>query len=110
MEKTLENVKNFLYTKLVFHSIRRFAASIPKRQKYYKRKEEQNMNYQEFVGSVTGFLREALPCGTELNLIPLEKNNGVILEGLTVRREGERAASGQAPDSKSTTCQNINSY
>ena len=76
----LENVKNFLYTKLVFHSIRRFAASIPKRQKYYKRKEEQNMNYQEFVGSVTGFLREALPCGTELNLIPLEKNNGVILE------------------------------
>ena len=25
------------------------------------------MNYQEFVGSVTGFLREALPCGTELN-------------------------------------------
>lgn len=25
-------------------------------------------------------------------------------------REGERAASGQAPDSKSTTCQNINSY
>jgi len=92
LEKTLENVKNFLYTKLVFHSIRRFAASIPKRQKYYKRKEEQNMNYQEFVGSVTGFLREALPCGTELNLIPLEKNNGVILEGLTVRREGERAA------------------
>ena len=35
------------------------------------------MNYQEFVGSVTGFLRDVLPCGTELNLIPLEKNNGV---------------------------------
>lgn len=50
------------------------------------------MNYQEFVGSVTGFLREALPYGTELNLIPLEKNNGVILEGLAIRKEGERAA------------------
>lgn len=50
------------------------------------------MNYQEFVGSVTGFLRESLPYGTEFNLIPLEKNNGVILEGLTVRKEGERAA------------------
>ena len=50
------------------------------------------MNYQEFVGSVTGFLREALPCGTELSLVPLEKNNGVILEGLTVRKEGRRAA------------------
>ena len=50
------------------------------------------MNYQEFVGSVTGFLREALPCDTELSLVPLEKNNGVILEGLTVRKEGERAA------------------
>lgn len=50
------------------------------------------MNYQEFVGSVTSFLREALPYGTELNLIPLEKNNGVILEGLTIRKEGERAA------------------
>ena len=50
------------------------------------------MNYQEFVGSVTGFLRETLPGGTELSLIPLEKNNGVILEGLSVRREGERAA------------------
>lgn len=50
------------------------------------------MNYQEFVGSVTGFLRETLPCGTELSLIPLEKNNGVILEGLSVRKEGERAA------------------
>lgn len=50
------------------------------------------MNYQEFIGSVTGFLRETLPGGTELSLIPLEKNNGVILEGLSVRREGERAA------------------
>lgn len=50
------------------------------------------MNYQEFVGSVTGFLRDVLPCGTELNLIPLEKNNGVILDGLSIRREGERAA------------------
>lgn len=50
------------------------------------------MNYQEFVGSVTGFLRETLPCGTELSLIPLEKNNGVILEGLSVRKEGERTA------------------
>lgn len=50
------------------------------------------MNYQEFVGSVTGFLRETLPFGTELSLVPLEKNNGVILEGLTVRKEGERAA------------------
>lgn len=50
------------------------------------------MNYEEFVGSVTGFLRETLPCGTELSLIPLEKNNGVILEGLSVRKEGELAA------------------
>lgn len=50
------------------------------------------MNYEEFVGSVTGFLRETLPCNTELSLIPLEKNNGVILDGLSVRREGERAA------------------
>lgn len=50
------------------------------------------MNYQEFVGSVTCFLRETLPCGTELSLIPLEKNNGVILEGLSVRKEGEHAA------------------
>ena len=50
------------------------------------------MNYEEFVGSVTGFLRETLPCGTELSRILLEKNNGVILEGLSVRREGERAA------------------
>ena len=49
------------------------------------------MNYQEFVGSVTGFLRETLPFGTELRMIPLEKNNGVILEGLAVRKEGEKA-------------------
>lgn len=50
------------------------------------------MNYEEFVSSVTGFLRETLPYGTELSLIPLEKNNGVILEGLSVRKEGEHAA------------------
>ena len=29
------------------------------------------MNYQEFIGSVTGFLRESLPCGTKLELLPL---------------------------------------
>ena len=50
------------------------------------------MNYQEFVGSVISFLRETLPHGTDFNLIPLEKNNGVILEGLSVQKEGERTA------------------
>ena len=42
------------------------------------------MNYQEFIGSVTGILRESLPCETELNLVPVEKNNGVIMDGLTI--------------------------
>ena len=50
------------------------------------------MNYQEFVGSVTGFLRESLPGGTKLQLIPLEKNNGVIMDGLSIRKEGKRVA------------------
>ena len=50
------------------------------------------MNYQEFVGSVTDFLRESLPGGTEMQLIPLEKNNGVILDGLSVRQEGKHVA------------------
>ncbi len=50
------------------------------------------MNYQEFVGSVTGFLRESLPCGTKLEMIPLEKNNGIIMDGLSVRKEGKRVA------------------
>ena len=47
------------------------------------------MNYQEFVGSVTGFLRESLPCDTEIKVVPLEKNNGVILEGLSIRKNGQ---------------------
>lgn len=50
------------------------------------------MNYQEFVCSVTGFLRESLPGGTRLQLIPLEKNNGIIMDGLSVRKEGKRVA------------------
>lgn len=50
------------------------------------------MNYQEFVDSVTGFLRESLPGGTRLQLIPLEKNNGIIMDGLSVRKEGKRVA------------------
>ena len=50
------------------------------------------MNYQEFVGSVTGFLRESLPGGTRLQLIPLEKNNGIIMDGLSVRKEEKRVA------------------
>ena len=50
------------------------------------------MNYQEFIGSVTGFLRESLPCGTKLELLPLEKNNGVIMDGLSIRRQGQRIA------------------
>lgn len=50
------------------------------------------MNYQEFVGSVTGFLRESLPGGTRLQLIPLEKNNGIIMDGLSIRKEGKRVA------------------
>lgn len=50
------------------------------------------MNYQEFVGSVTGFLRESLPCDTELKVVPLEKNNGVIMEGLSIRKSGQNVA------------------
>ena len=50
------------------------------------------MNYQEFVGTVTGFLRESLPCGTKLEMLPLEKNNGVILDGLSIRRQGQKVA------------------
>lgn len=50
------------------------------------------MNYQEFVGSVTGFLRESLPCDTELDLVPLEKNNGVIMDGLSIRKRGQNVA------------------
>ena len=38
------------------------------------------MNYHEFVGTVTEFLRESLPCGTKLEMLPLEKNNGVIMD------------------------------
>lgn len=50
------------------------------------------MNYQEFVGTVTGFLRESLPCGTKLEMIALEKNNGVMVDGLSVRRQGQAVA------------------
>ncbi|OUQ27276.1 hypothetical protein B5E77_06905 [Lachnoclostridium sp. An131] len=50
------------------------------------------MNYQEFVGSVTDFLRESLPSGTKLEMLPLEKNNGVILDGLSIRRQGQKVA------------------
>ena len=50
------------------------------------------MNYQEFVGSMTGFLRESLPGGTMLQRIPLEKNNGVMMDGLAIRKEGRRVA------------------
>lgn len=50
------------------------------------------MNYEEFVGSVTGFLKESLPGGTQLKRIRVEKNNGVALEGLSVRKEGQRIA------------------
>lgn len=50
------------------------------------------MNYQEFVGSVTGFLRESLPYGTELKVVPLEKNNGVVMEGLSIRKSGQSVA------------------
>lgn len=50
------------------------------------------MNYQEFVGTVTEFLRESLPCGTKLEMLPLEKNNGVILDGLSIRRQGQKVA------------------
>ncbi|MCI8597561.1 MAG: hypothetical protein HFJ10_03830 [Lachnospiraceae bacterium] len=50
------------------------------------------MNYQEFVGSVTSYLKETLPCGTEMNFIPLEKNNGVVMEGLSVRKRGQKVA------------------
>ena len=50
------------------------------------------MNYQEFIGSVTGILRESLPCETELNLVPVEKNNGVIMDGLTIRKKGQHVA------------------
>ena len=50
------------------------------------------MNYQEFVGSVTGLLRESLPCGTKLEMIPLEKNNGVIMDGLSIRQQGQKVA------------------
>ena len=50
------------------------------------------MNYNEFVDSVTGYLREAMPTGTRLEMIPLEKNNGVIREGLSVRRKGRNVA------------------
>lgn len=50
------------------------------------------MNYQEFVGSVTDFLRESLPGGTRFQMIPLEKNNGVIADGLSVRKEGRSVA------------------
>ena len=50
------------------------------------------MNYQEFTGSVTGFLRETLPYGTELQVVPMEKNNGVIVDGLTIKKEGQNIA------------------
>ena len=50
------------------------------------------MNYQEFVGTVTEFLRESLPCGTKLEMLPLEKNNGVIMDGLSIRRQGQKVA------------------
>lgn len=50
------------------------------------------MNYQEFIGSVTGFLRESLPYGTKLERVSLEKNNGVVLDGLAVRRDGQQIA------------------
>ena len=46
------------------------------------------MNYQEFVGTVTGFLRESLPCGTKLEMLALEKNNGVMVDGLSVETAG----------------------
>ena len=54
--------------------------------------KDESMNYQEFVGSVTEFLRESLPGGTKLERIPLEKNNGVIADGLTIRQEGGQVA------------------
>lgn len=54
--------------------------------------KDDEMNYQEFVGSVTGFLRETLPCETELELVSMEKNNGVIMDGLTIRKKGQTVA------------------
>ena len=50
------------------------------------------MNYQAFKSSVTGFLLEALPDGTELSMTLMEKNNGVCMEGLSVRKQGRRVA------------------
>lgn len=50
------------------------------------------MNYEEFVGNVTGFLQESLPCGTQLQRICVDKNNGVTMEGLSVRKKGQRIA------------------
>lgn len=41
---------------------------------------------------MTGFLRESLPGDTELKVVPLEKNNGVILEGLSIRKNGQNVA------------------
>ena len=50
------------------------------------------MNYNEFVDSVTGFLRDSMPGGTKLEMIPLQKNNGVVREGLSVRKRGRSVA------------------
>lgn len=50
------------------------------------------MNYEEFVDRVTDFLRESLPCGTQFRRVSVNKNNGVVREGLSVRREGQRIA------------------
>ena len=51
---------------------------------------------QEFVDSVTGFLRESLPGGTRLQLIPLEKTAGSVLNAENFAADGGNGGSGAA--------------
>lgn len=91
MQRVQKKTNSFLFRSRSL-SFPQKKSKVQKRRKQTEYRKEKSMNYQEFVGSVTDFLRESLPGGTEMQLIPLEKNNGVIMDGLSVRQEGKHIA------------------
>lgn len=46
------------------------------------------MNYDEFKECILGKIREHAETGAEVTLKPVRKNNGVVLDGLTIMPEG----------------------
>ncbi len=47
------------------------------------------MNYEDFRARIYSMVRDKFDSGTEVTLKPVRKNNGVILDGLTIMPEGK---------------------